>query len=196
VCRVIARPFVGPPSKRTHRRKDFALAPPEKTVLDMLFGQGIEVISVGKVSDMFSDRGFTETMRTEGNTDGMHKMEKVFSSLNEGLMFCNLVDFDTLYGHRNDTEGFKGALEEFDAWLFEFLSGLKDNDFLFITADHGLDPTTPSTDHSREYVPVLLYNGRLKGIDLGLRKGFLDLGATVTEIFGIEKFINGRSFLK
>jgi phosphopentomutase len=195
VCRVIARPFVGPPFKRTHRRKDFAVAPPEDTALDMLFKRDTKVISVGKVSDMFSGKGFTETMKTEGNADGMHKMEKVLSTLDEGLMFCNLVDFDTLYGHRNDTKGFKDALEEFDTWLPVFLNGLKDDDFLFITADHGLDPTTPSTDHSREYVPVLFYNKKLRGIDLGLRRGFWDVGATMAEIFGIEKFNRGRSFL-
>jgi phosphopentomutase len=196
VCRVIARPFVGPPFKRTHRRKDFALAPPEKTVLDMIFEMGIEVISVGKVSDMFSGRGFTRTIKTTGNTDGMEKIEEVLSMLEKGLMFCNLVDFDTLYGHRNDTEGFKSALEEFDMWLTGFYSKLGDSDYLFITADHGLDPTTPSTDHSREYVPVIFSNNKLRGIDLGLRRGFLDLGATVAEIFGITEFIKGTSFLK
>lgn len=196
VCRVIARPFVGPPFKRTFRRKDFALAPPENTVLDMLFERGIEVISVGKVSDMFSQRGFTRTMKTKGNSDGMKRIKEVLSTLEKGLMFSNLVDFDTLYGHRNDTEGFNKALEEFDTWLPIFLNDLKNNDFLFITADHGLDPTTSSTDHSREYVPVLFYNKNLKGKNLGLRRGFLDIGATVAEIFEVREFPKGRSFLK
>jgi phosphopentomutase len=195
VCRVIARPFVGPPFKRTYRRKDFALAPPGETVLDLLAKAGIWVVSVGKVMDMFSGRGFSGSMKTEGNSDGMEKLDGLLSSHEEGLVFCNLVDFDTLYGHRNDTEGFSRALSKFDTWLSLFLPRLKDDDYLFVTADHGLDPTTPSTDHSREYVPVLFYNRRTPPRDLGTRKGFMDVGATVADIFGIEGFKRGRSFL-
>jgi phosphopentomutase len=195
VCRVIARPFVGPPFKRTYRRRDFALAPPGETVLDMLLEKGTKVVSVGKVSDMFAGMGFSDTLKTEGNPDGMRKLAKVSDTLREGLVFCNLVDFDTLYGHRNDTAGFKAALEEFDTWLSSFIEGLGPEDFLFITADHGLDPTTPSTDHSREYVPVIFYNQETAPKNLGMRKGFWDIGATLADIFGVKGFNRGRSFL-
>jgi len=196
VCRVIARPFVGPPYVRTYRRKDFALSPSEDTVLDMLCGKGFEVWSVGKVCDMYGKRGFTRCIKSAGNADGMDSLSRAFGELESGLVFINLVDFDTLYGHRNDSGGFKAALEEFDGWLASFLPALGDRDFLFITADHGCDPTTPSTDHSREYVPVLFHNKNLPGKDLGLRESFMDIGATVAEIFGIREFRKGRSFLK
>lgn len=194
VCRVIARPFVGPPFRRTYRRRDFALAPPGVTVLDLLLEKGTKVVSVGKVSDMFAGRGFSDTVKTEGNTDGMTKLAKTRDTLGEVLVFCNLVDFDTLYGHRNDTAGFKAALEEFDTWLSTFMRGLGPEDFLFITADHGLDPTTRSTDHSREYVPVIFYNREAAPKALGLRKGFWDIGATLADIFGIKSFNRGKSF--
>jgi phosphopentomutase len=196
VCRVIARPFVGPPYERTYRRKDFALTPPGDTVLDMLCRMQVKVWSVGKVCDMFGGRGFTRCIKSQGNADGLGKLDEAFSELDNGMIFINLVDFDTLYGHRNDTEGFKTALEEFDGWLSRFLSGLGEDDYLFITADHGCDPTTPSTDHSREYVPILFYNSGRAAVDLGLRESFLDLGATVAEIFEIEEFKRGRSFFR
>lgn len=196
VCRVIARPFVGPPYKRTYRRKDFALTPPEDTVLDILCEKGVEVWSVGKVCDMYGRRGFTRCIKSEGNADGMEKLSGALKELEGGLLFINLVDFDTLFGHRNNAEGFKAALEEFDGWLSAFLPELGGEDYLFITADHGCDPTTPSTDHSREYVPVLFYNKGLDSKDLGLRETFMDLGATVAEIFRVEEFKKGRSFLK
>jgi phosphopentomutase len=196
VCRVIARPFVGPPYQRTYRRRDFALTPPEDTVLDMLCKNHIEVWSVGKVCDMYGKRGFTRCIKSEGNYDGMKKLSEAFKDFENGLIFINLVDFDTLYGHRNNTEGFKAALEEFDNWLSAFLAGLGDEDYLFITADHGCDPTTPSTDHSREYVPILFYNKSTQAKGLGLRESFMDLGATVAEILGIKGFKRGRSFLR
>jgi phosphopentomutase len=196
VCRIIARPFVGPPYQRTYSRKDFALTPPEDTVLDMLCKDHIEVWSVGKVCDMYGKKGFTRCIKSEGNSDGMKKLSDAFKDFENGLIFINLVDFDTLYGHRNNTGGFKAALEEFDAWLSPFLAGLGDKDYLFITADHGCDPTTPSTDHSREYVPILFFNKGIPAKKLGLRESFMDLGATVAEIFGIEGFKRGRSFLR
>ncbi|MGD2080631.1 MAG: phosphopentomutase [Nitrospirota bacterium] len=196
VCRVIARPFLGPPYVRTYRRKDFALAPPRETVLDMLCEKGLEVWSVGKVCDMFGKRGFTRCIKSEGNPDGMKKLSDALMELGEGLLFINLVDFDTLYGHRNDAAGFKAALEEFDGWLDPFVGGLGDGDNLFVTADHGCDPTTPSTDHSREYVPLLYYRKGRPARNLGTRDSFADLGATVADIFGIGKFKEGKSFLK
>jgi phosphopentomutase len=194
VCRVIARPFVGPPYKRTPRRHDFALAPPEPTLIDMLATRGVEVVSVGKPGDMFAGRGFSRTLLTVSNADGMAKLGELAGTMQEGMAFCNLVDFDTLYGHRNDTAGFRRALAEFDAWLAGFLPRLGDGDHLFITADHGLDPTTPGTDHSREHVPVLWFNTKTAPKDLGLRKGFYDLGATVARIFGVTEFAKGKGF--
>lgn len=195
VCRVIARPFVGPPFRRTYGRKDFALAPPGDTALDMLLKKGLQVVSIGKVIDMFAGRGFSRGIKASGNSDIMDKLAGALAEGAEGLFFANLVDFDTLYGHRNDPSGFKAALEDFDRRLPGFLSALKDDDYLFITADHGCDPTTASTDHSREYVPVLFYNGKTPAKDLGIREGFFDIGATVAEIFGIEGFKAGKSFL-
>ncbi|GAB4388452.1 MAG: phosphopentomutase [Thermodesulfovibrionales bacterium] len=195
VCRVIARPFVGPPFTRTYRRKDFPLPPPEETVLDLLKAKGAQVVSVGKVGDMFGGRGFTASVKAAGNQDIMRKVAEAALSLESGLIFSNLVDFDTLYGHRNDAAGFKKALEEFDSWLSYFIPLLGADDHLLLTADHGNDPTTPGTDHTREYVPVLFYGRRLKPRDLGTRRGFMDIGATVADIFGVE-FGKGKSFLK
>jgi phosphopentomutase len=196
VCRVIARPFKGPPFRRIPGRRDFALPPPGETLPDLLNGKGMQVISVGKVIDMFAGRGFSGAKKTENNSRGMEELKNLAGTLPEGLVFANLVDFDSLYGHRNDTLGFKNALEEFDSWLSGFLPALKAEDYLFITADHGLDPTTPSTDHSREYVPVLFYNSKTPSRDLGTRKGFRDIGATAAEIFGVAEFGRGESFLK
>jgi phosphopentomutase len=195
VCRVIARPFTGPPFERTYRRRDFALPPPSETLPDRLKDDGIDVISVGKVADMFSGRGFTGREKTTGNRSAMDSIDAIAGTLQEGLVFANLVDFDTLYGHRNDVRGFARALEEFDSWLGGFLPGLTSDDYLFITADHGLDPTTPGTDHSREYVPLLFHNPGLPGRDLGTRRGFLDVGRTIADIFGVARFPGGRSLL-
>lgn len=195
VCRVIARPFIGPPFTRTYRRRDFPLPPPEDTVLDLVKARGVQVLSVGKVGDMFDARGFTTFIKAGGNQDIMKKVAEASLSLEEGLIFSNLVDFDTLYGHRNDVAGFKRALEEFDAWLSYFIPLLGDDDYLLLAADHGNDPTTASTDHSREYVPILLYNRKLRPRGLGTRRGFLDIGATVADLFGVE-FKKGRSLLE
>jgi phosphopentomutase len=195
VCRVIARPFTGPPFERTYRRRDFALPPPSETLPDRLKEEGVEVISVGKVADMFCGRGFTRGVKTAGNRSAMEAIDALAGTLTEGLVFANLVDFDTRYGHRNDVRGFAGALEEFDSWLGGFLPGLGKDDYLFITADHGLDPTTPGTDHSREYVPLLFYHPRLPARDLGTRRGLRDVGRTVADIFGVAGFPGGESLL-
>lgn len=195
VCRVIARPFVGPPFKRTQGRRDFALPPPEDTVLDLISKDGHRTVSVGKVYDLFSGRGFSEAIKATGNTDAMSKIMSLADAKNEGLVFCTLTDFDTQFGHRNDTRGFASALRDFDLSLAKLLPKLGAEDYLFITADHGNDPTTPSTDHSREYVPVFFYNKETVPMNLGLRAGFFDLGATVAEIFGV-KTKRGKSFLR
>lgn len=191
VCRVIARPFLGPPYERTHRRRDYPLDPHGRTVPDMLHERGIEVCGVGKVADMFKGRGFTRSRKTTANADGMRAIEELCDALKSGLVFANLVDFDTLYGHRNDTAGFHAALMEFDSWLVGFIETLRDEDALVITADHGLDPTTQSTDHSREYVPVL-YHSNLPARPLGTRRGFWDLGASVLEYFKIAEPIEHK----
>ncbi|MBI4824709.1 MAG: phosphopentomutase [Nitrospirae bacterium] len=196
VCRVIARPFIGPPFQRTPRRRDFSLPPPEDTVLDLLLKAGIEVISVGKVIDMFAERGFACSIKVKGNSDAMNRINELFPSMKEGILFSTFTDFDTLYGHRNDPHGFASALREFDTWLSDFLPELKEQDYLFITADHGNDPTTPSTDHSREYVPVLFYSKDYPSSDLGLREGFSDIGATIGEIFNLRGFNKGKSLLQ
>jgi phosphopentomutase len=196
VCRVIARPFIGPPFERTYRRKDFPLPPPGLTLLDLLKERGVKVVSVGKVIDMFAGRGFTEGIKAGGNREIMEKLSGSFASIDEGLVFANLVDFDTLYGHRNDTWGFKKALEEFDSWLSTFVPSLREGDYLFLTADHGNDPTTPSTDHSREHTPLLAAGPRVRAdADLGTRESFADVGATIARAFGVGPLPAGRSFL-
>ncbi len=199
VCRVIARPFEGGPEKNFRRisskRKDFPLPPPGETVIDILAAHGVPVISVGKVAEMFDMRGFAAGAKTGGNLHGMQEIAKLLERQAHGLIFANLNDFDTLYGHRNDPEGFARALAEFDGWLDGFTSLLGAEDYLFITADHGNDPTTPGTDHSRELVPLLFFNKGKAGRDLGLREGFMDLGATVAEIFGVRA-PRGKSFLQ
>ncbi|MDP2168512.1 MAG: phosphopentomutase [Thermodesulfovibrionales bacterium] len=194
VCRVIARPFTGPPYRRTANRRDFSLPPPEETVLDRISEKGIKVVAVGKVIDLFSGKGFSNSMKVKSNADAMDKITVLLPSFEAGIIFSTFTDFDTLYGHRNNPEGFASALREFDKWLSALIPELKEDDYLFITADHGNDPTTPSTDHSREYVPVLFYNRAVTPKDLGMREGFCDLAATVAEIFGIG-FKRGKSFL-
>ena len=197
VGRVIARPFEGEhPFKRTPRRHDYSLLPPAPTMLDVIKESGLDVISVGKISDIFAGQGVTEGHRTGNNDEGM----KVALSMTErdfhGLCFVNLVDFDMTYGHRNDVDGYAAALTRFDAWLPDFLARLGEEDALIITADHGCDPSTPSTDHSREHTPMLLVGGGVKeGVDLGTRIGFCDIAATVLEALGLEqKDTAGKSF--
>ena len=197
VGRVIARPFTGRPGQftRTTDRRDFSVSPPEDTLLDIAKRAGHEVIGIGKIEDVFAGRGITEAIHTKGNADGMEKTLAALGCLKRGILFTNLVDFDMLFGHRNDAEGYGQALREFDAWLPGLMSAMGQGDILFITGDHGCDPTTPSTDHSREYVPLLVYGPGLKvGVDLGVRETFSDLGATAAEGLGL-KLQRGKSVL-
>jgi phosphopentomutase len=196
--RVIARPFIGLPGsfQRTSNRHDYAMPPIAETLLDRLVANGWQVTSVGKVSDLFAGRGISESNPTKSDADGMDTIEALMSTQERGLIFANLVDFDTVYGHRNDTAGYAANLEGFDARLAALLPKLRTDDLLVITADHGNDPTTPSTDHSREHVPVLLAgNGVKAGADLGTRTTFADLGQTLAEVFGVGPIANGTSFL-
>jgi phosphopentomutase len=198
VGRVIARPFYGAPGAflRDHAaRHDYAVPPPEGMLLDRLAERGVAVYSVGKIADVFLGRGVSHRAKTSNNADGMAKTLAAMEELDRGFIFVNLVDFDSVYGHRNDAEGFAAALEEFDRWLPELLAKLREDDLLILTADHGNDPTTPSTDHNREYVPVLAAGPRVRrGVNLGTRATLADMGQTVAANFEtrIEK---GTSFL-
>ncbi len=199
VGRVIARPFIGsyPNFSRTSNRHDFSLAPPKITLLDLLKENGKEVVAVGKINDIFAGRGITRSLKTAGNSDGIEKTLKIMDESFEGLCFVNLVDFDMLYGHRNDVEGYAKALTYFDSKLKEILKKLKDEDVLIITADHGCDPSTASTDHSREYTPMIIYGPDLKqGVNLGTRDFFGDISSTILEYFKIKNELQGKSFLK
>jgi phosphopentomutase len=196
VSRVIARPFVvenGVPN-RTANRRDYSLVPPSETLLDALAAAGIPRAGVGKVDDLFAGRSIAST-HTASNAEGISGIKKWLSTAESGLLFANLVDFDQLFGHRNDVAGFYGALREFDAALPSINSRLKEEDLLFITADHGNDPTTPSSDHAREIVPLLAGGLRVVPRDLGERDTFSDLGATIAEWFGLSFRGRGRSFL-
>ena len=188
VGRVIARPFEGEwPYKRTSRRHDFSLVPPKNTMLDELSSRGFDVLSVGKIIDIFAGKGITEFVRTKDNAEGIEKTIEYMKKDFNGLCFTNLVDFDMVYGHRNDAPGYAKALSYFDSKLPEMLSLLGENDMLMITADHGCDPVTPSTDHSREYVPLVIYGKNVPGgTTFGTRNTFSDVAATVLKQFGIE----------
>jgi phosphopentomutase len=196
VARVIARPFVGTPGayQRTYNRKDFALATPQPTVLEALVERGVPVVGVGKIPDVFDRRGITDEVHTAGNADGLAKTEALLDRVDHGLVFVNLVDFDMLYGHRNDPVGYARALEELDRALPRILGKLSPGEITALTADHGCDPTTPSTDHSREYVPLVVHAPGRGGGALGTRGSFADLGATVAEYFGVPARV-GQSFL-
>ena len=197
VGRVIARPFTGDwPYTRTPRRHDFSLAPPGDTMLDALQGAGLDVIGVGKIYDIFAGKGLRAPMPTSGNADGMAKTDAVAETDFHGLCFVNLVDFDMLYGHRNDAPGYAAALTAFDRWLGGFLPKLRQSDVLIITADHGCDPLTESTDHSREYIPLLVYGKGVKPVNLGVRASFADIGKTVCDLFGARNTLAGTSFLR
>ena len=199
VGRIIARPFAGEyPFQRTPRRHDYSLLPPENTLPAIMKRAGLDVISVGKIFDIFAGQGFTENHPTTSNQDGMEKTLAIAKRDFHGLCFVNLVDFDMVYGHRNDVEGYARAMTEFDARLGELLPLLREEDILIITADHGCDPSTPSTDHSREYTPMLAYGKQLKeGVNLGTRESFADIGATIMEWFALPKGkLTGASFLK
>jgi phosphopentomutase len=197
VGRVIARPFIGTPGAftRTANRKDYAVPPPPGMLLDRLAERHVTIHAVGKIADVFLGRGITTSVKTKNNADGMTQTTRAIDTVSDGLIFTNLVDFDQQYGHRNDVEGYAAALEQFDAWLPELRKHLTDSDLAIITADHGCDPTTPSTDHSREYVPLLIFGHKVRGaVDLRLRATLSDVGQTVAHNFGtgIEK---GTSFL-
>ncbi len=198
VGRVIARPFVGKSGgfHRTQNRRDFSLKPPSDTVVDLLERKGIETVGIGKVTDLFAGRGFTRSIHTKANDAGVEAIVKEGSAASSGFIMANLVDFDMLYGHRQDPEGFGRALEEFDKSLPDILSVLNGQDLLILTADHGNDPTDTSTDHSREYVPLLVTGPSSgKGIDLGTRRTFADAGKTVADFFAIPNDLSGTSFL-
>lgn len=199
VGRVIARPFEGtyPDFKRTTNRHDFSLLPPKQTMLDVLEEKGLDTIGVGKIYDIFAGRGIQDTTSIVSNTDGMEKTIKLQDRDFRGICFVNLVDFDMLYGHRNDIDGYAKAATDFDRQLETFLGRMKEDDILMITADHGCDPGTASTDHSREYTPMLIYGKNIReNVSLGTRKTFADIGATVLDLFGIENRVDGESFLK
>lgn len=198
VGRVIARPFKGsyPDFVRTANRHDFSLEPPKTTILDELKANGLDVIAVGKINDIFAGRGITEFTYTHSNTEGMKVTDGIAEKAFNGLCFVNLVDFDMLYGHRNNVEGYAAAFAEFDSWLGGFLLKLGDDDLLMITADHGCDPATESTDHSREYTPLVMYSKDIKPVNLGTRSSFSDIAATLAEIFGIKTVTPGESFAK
>lgn len=197
VGRIIARPFVGTSGNytRTTNRKDFSLDPPSDTILDYLFNAGIETIAVGKINDLFNYKGIKTKLKTKSNNEGIDRIIESGKMKNGSLIFANLVDFDVNYGHRNDPEGFAKALNEFDTRLPEILNIIDESDCLILTADHGNDPTTPSTDHSREYVPLIFYRKNHPAKDLGTRETFADVAQTVAHFFNINNDLIGRSFL-
>jgi phosphopentomutase len=200
VGRVIARPFAGPPGNfaRTPRRHDYAVDPPKPMLLDVLADRRVPVFGIGKIHDIYNGRGVGDYVTTKSNADGMEKLSQALRERPEGLIFCNLVDFDMLYGHRKDLEGFAKSLEEFDAWLGTFLASLANSDLLMITADHGCDPDPrwPTTDHSREYVPIIAYTpSKTAGSPLGIRETLADMGQLIAENFGAV-IPHGKSFSK
>ncbi len=196
VGRVIARPFAGEwPYERTSRRHDFSAPPPGKTVLDLLSEAGYATIGVGKIGDIFAGVGVSESIRTSGNDEGMRVCEELLSRDFEGLSFVNLVDFDMLYGHRRDARGYAAAVMRFDAWLPAFLSGMRRDDLLMITADHGCDPNFSGTDHTREDVPLLVYGRKIRPVNLGTLSTYSDIAATIADYFGVSYSLNGSSFL-
>lgn len=198
VGRVIARPFVGDSKenfKRTASRRDFSLPCPEANVLDLLYTAGVATVGIGKIGDLFAERGLSKIVHTKSNRDGVEKLYDELAITRDGFIFINLVDFDTLWGHRNDAPGFAGGLEEFDRLLSGLDQRFRKDDVIFITADHGCDPTTPGTDHTREYVPLLAFGARVRSdVDLGTRSSMADLGATIAELFGLKWKGRGESF--
>ena len=197
--RVIARPFIGLPGsfQRTPNRHDYAMPPISETLLDRLVAHGHHVTSVGKVSDLFAGKGISASNPTKSDADGVDRIESLMGTQERGLIFANLVDFDAVYGHRNDVAGYAANLERFDRRLPGICERMRRDDLLIITADHGNDPTTPSTDHSREHVPVLLAGSQVRaGVDLGTRSTFADLGQTLAENFGVGALASGESFLR
>ena len=199
VGRVIARPFVGAPGafRRTANRRDFALTPFAPTLLDRVKGAGLPVVAIGKIEDLFAGRGITTATHTASDQHGMDEVLQAMTTTPRGLIFANFVDFDTVYGHRNDAAGYAANLERVDTRLGELMARLAPRDLLVVTADHGNDPTTPSTDHSREYVPVFLRGAAIRpGVDLGTLQTFADLGQTLAQVFGVGPLQHGSSFLQ
>lgn len=199
VGRVIARPYLGTPGSfaRTSNRHDYAVKPSAPTVMNYLKDAGLQVVAIGKINDIFDGEGVTKAIHTKSNLDGIHKTIEVLNTSFRGLAFTNLVEFDSLYGHRRDPVGYGKALEEFDAHLPEIMAGIGANDLLILTADHGNDPVHPGTDHTREYVPILLYSpGLANPASIGIRETFADLGATVADNFKVKSTGNGVSFLE
>ncbi len=196
VGRVIARPFIGeaPHFTRTANRRDFSLEAPRETLLDAIASAGQTVYTVGKIADIFAERGVTRSVLTHNNAEGMDAALKALSEDFTGLCFVNLVDFDMLYGHRQDVDGYASAFAAFDGWLPRFLDAMGEEDALFITADHGCDPGDDSTDHSREYVPLLIYGNGVRAVNLGTRTTFADIGATVADMLGVSFACDGESF--
>lgn len=196
VGRIIARPFAGEPGRfqRTERRKDFSLEPPEKTVLDYAAENDVKVVAIGKIGELFRFRGICTNVHTKDNVEGVDQILEYMKRIESGIIFANLVDFDMLWAHRNDPQSYARGLEYFDRRLPEVLHLLKEDDVLVITADHGCDPTTASTDHSREYVPLLVIGEKIKAVDLGTRETFADLGKTIADLLGFKAPVEGRSF--
>lgn len=197
IGRIIARPYIGEPGnfKRTSNRHDYALSPFEDTMLDYLKAAGYDVIAIGKIHDIFNGKGITDSVRTESNMDGVDKFIQMMSKDFTGLSFTNLVDFDALYGHRRDPEGYREALEAFDARLPEIKTAMREDDLLILTADHGNDPTAEGTDHTREFVPLMLYSKKLTNPGALEQGYFADIAATILENFNVEAMENGKSFL-
>jgi phosphopentomutase len=199
VGRVIARPFRGEPGsfRRTANRHDYALPPAGETLLDLLTRRAVPVVSIGKVNDLFAGRGIARSVPTASDQEGIDRIVEAMGTESTGLIFANLVDFDAVFGHRNDVTGYAANLERFDNRLPHLLNEMRETDLLIVTADHGNDPTTPSTDHTREYVPVLLAGTPVKrGTDLGTRRTFADLGQTLAAAFDVGPLPNGESFLE
>ncbi len=198
VSRIIARPFIGEDGafKRTANRRDFSLSPPRPTVLDAIKDSGQEVVAIGKIEDIFTGKGVTRAVHTHGNTEGLDITLNEVQKAYEGLLFVNLVDFDMLYGHRNDPDGYAEALKEVDEMLPKIMAGMQDQDILVITADHGCDPTFKGTDHTREMIPLLIWGKNLKeGVNLGIRDSFADIGKTATDYLGVTTDLPGQSFI-
>ena len=197
VCRVIARPFTGPIGsfRRTAQRRDFAQPPSGLTLLDRVHAEGLPVVAIGKVSDLFAGRGISESVHTDCDDEVMTALNNSMRKTTRGLLVANCVDFDTVYGHRNDVVGYATNLERFDRHLLELLPCVGPNDLLVITADHGNDPTTPGSDHSREYVPLLVVGRKIRNIDLGVRHSFADVGQTLSQALGVSSVDSGESFI-
>ena len=198
VGRVIARPFIGtyPNFTRTENRRDFSIEPPEKTILDYLSAAGFNTIAVGKITDIFVGRGISQSLEAHDNYQSMSATMQASQTDFTGLCFANFVDFDMKYGHRRDIDGYAKALSEFDEWLGGFIPAMSDDDMLMITADHGCDPGFTGTDHTREYIPLLVYGKKISPVDIGTRKSFSDISATIADIMKVGYSANGSSFAK